>query len=64
MSQGSLAQTGRAVEQYMVQRFVPALSRRDSYVKIVLNFGLPDEVLQAPGTETGLKWRIFSTGLT
>jgi len=48
----------------MVQRLAPAFGRRDSYVQIVLNLGLPDEVIKATGPEAGVKWFVFSAWFT
>ncbi len=48
----------------MVQRFAPTFGRGDSYVQIVFNLGLPDEVIKATGSEAGVKWYVFSAGFT
>jgi len=48
----------------MVQRLIPALGCGNSYVQVVLDLGLPNEVLKAPGAETGFKGYIFSAGFT
>ena len=64
MSQSGLTQTGWPVEEYMVQRFVSAFSRRDSYVQIALNLVLADEIIKATGSEAGIKWYVLSAGFT
>jgi hypothetical protein len=48
----------------MVQRLIPAFSRSDGYLQILLNLILPDEVIKAPGAEAGIKGYILSPGFT
>jgi hypothetical protein len=48
----------------MVQRLIPAFSRRDSYLEVILNLILPDEVIKTPGAEAGIKGYILSPGFT
>ena len=64
MCQGGLTETGRSVEYYVVQCFAPAFGSGDSYIQILLNPILPDEVIKAPGTETGIQWRVLGVGFT
>ncbi len=47
MGQRGFAQSGRAVEQYMVQRFAPPPGGDDGYAQVFLNFVLSDEVIKA-----------------
>ncbi len=48
----------------MVQWLAPAFSRGDSYAQIVLDFGLPDEVIKMPWSQAGIKWYVFTAGFT
>ena len=48
----------------MVQRLAPAFSRSDSYLQVILNLTLPDEVIKASGSEASIKGYILSLGLT
>jgi hypothetical protein len=48
----------------MVQRLIPAFSRRDSYLQVFLNLVLPDEVIKALGSEASIKGYILGSGLT
>jgi len=64
ISQGSFAQTRWAIEQYMVKCLTPPFSCGDSYVQILLNSGLTNELIKATGPEAGIKRYVFSTGFT
>ena len=48
----------------MVQRLIPALGSGNSYIQIVLNPSLPDEVIKTPWSQAGIKWYVLSTGFT
>ncbi len=48
----------------MVKCLAPAFGSGDSYVQIVLNPGLPDEVIKTPRSQAGIKWYVLSSGLT
>jgi len=48
----------------VVQRLASALSSSDSYVQIILDSGLPDEVIKAPGSQSSIKRYILSGGFT
>jgi len=64
MSQRGLAQAGRTVKQYMVQRITPAFSRGDGYVQVILNLVLPDEFIKVAWPEAGIKRGILNIGFT
>ena len=51
----SLAEPGRAVEQHVVERLAARLGGLDGYVKILFDFGLADEFLQALRPKLELK---------
>jgi hypothetical protein len=59
MGQGGLAQAGGAVEQDVVQRFVPAFGGGDADAQVVLDYRLPDEVIEAPWPQAGVQWQVF-----
>ena len=46
----------------MVQCLTPAFGSGDSYAHVVLNLGLPDEAIKAPGAEASIKWYILNAG--
>ncbi|MFC1932971.1 hypothetical protein ACFLXU_05015 [Chloroflexota bacterium] len=48
----------------MVQWLVPALGSSDSYVQIVFDLALPDEVIKTPWSQAGIKRYIFTAGFT
>ena len=48
----------------MVQCFTPAFGSGDSYLDVILNSMLPDEVIKTPGAQAGIKWYVLSTGFT
>ena len=50
-SQGGLAQTGRAVEQHMIQGFLPALGGLDVNFQILLDLILADVLFKRAGTQ-------------
>ena len=64
MSQGSFAQAGWAIEQYVVQRFTPAFSGGNGYAQIILDLGLPDEVIEAPGSQVCVKRYVLGIRFT
>ena len=64
MGQGGLAQAGRPVEQYVVERLTPALGRRDGDIQVTLDFILSDEVIKVAGTEAGIQRDVLGAGLT
>jgi hypothetical protein len=43
----------------VVQCLISAFSRSDGYIQIVLDFVLTDEVVEAVGSEVGVKRRVF-----
>ena len=63
-SQCSLAQTGRAVEQQMIQSFTPALGGSDGNVYIVLNLYLPIEVSETSRSQAGIKGCVLNVWFT
>jgi hypothetical protein len=64
MGQGGLAQARWTVEQNMVQRLAPALSRGDGYLEVFLNLVLPDKFGEMAGSEAAVKGYVLSSGLT
>lgn len=48
----------------MVQRFAPGFGGGDSYVQIVLDFGLPDKVLETPRSQAGIQGYVLSSRFT
>ncbi len=48
----------------MVQRPTPAFGSGDSYVQIILDLGLPDEVVKTPWPQAGIKWYVLTMGFT
>jgi len=48
----------------VVQRFASAFGGNDSYVQIILNLDLPDEITKVPGSEAGIKLAVLSAGFT
>ena len=48
----------------MVQCLAPAFGSSNSYVQIVLDPDLPDEIIKTPWSQAGIKWYILSTGFT
>jgi len=48
----------------MVKCLTPPLSRGDSYAQVLLNSGLTNEVIKAPGSEADIKRYVLSTGFT
>ncbi len=48
----------------MVQRLAPAFGSGDSYVQVVLNLALPDEIIKTPWPQAGIKWYVLSAGFT
>jgi len=48
----------------MVQRLTPAFGSGDSYVHIVFDLALPDEVIKAPWSQAGIKWYVFTAWFT
>ena len=64
MSQAGLAQTGRSVEQDVVQGFIACFGRGDSNFKVILGLVLSGKLGEAAGSQTGIQRSIFSTWLT
>ena len=60
IGQGCLAQTGRTVEQKMVQCIPPAFGGSNGYLQILLNPVLSGEVTEMTGSEAGIKRGILS----
>jgi hypothetical protein len=48
----------------VVQCLASAFGSGDSYIQIVLNPGLPDEVIKTPWSQAGIKWYVLSSGFT
>ncbi len=48
----------------MVQRFTPAFGSGDSYLQIVLDLALPDEVIKTPGAQASIKWCVLISGFS
>lgn len=48
----------------MVQCLAPALGSHNSYVQIVLDLDLPDEIVKPPWSQAGIKRYVLSSGLT
>lgn len=46
----------------MIQRLTSAFSSDNSYVQIVLDLALPDEFIEAAGSQAGIKWLVLGTG--
>ena len=46
----------------MVQCLAPAFGSGDSYIQVILNLGLPDEVIEVAGSEAGIKLTVLSAG--
>ena len=55
MSQAGLAEPGRSVEQDMIQGFLAALGRGDSYLEVFLGLFLSRKLGQVPGPQTGIQ---------
>ena len=47
----------------MVQCLTSAFGSSNSYIQIVLDFGLPDKIIKTPWSQTGIKWYVLSRGL-
>ncbi len=48
----------------MVQGLTSTFGGGGGYVQIVLNPGLPDELIKVAGSEAAVKWYILSAGFT
>jgi len=48
----------------VVQRFTPTFGGDDSNVQVLLDLALPDEVIETPWPQAGIKWYILSAGFT
>jgi len=48
----------------MVKCLAPPFSRGDSYIQILLNSSLTNELIKAAGPEAGIKGYVLSTGFT
>jgi hypothetical protein len=64
MGQGRLTQTGRPVEQNVVERFAPALGGSDGNVQILFDLCLSVEILKTAGAQAGIERRVFGIGFT
>ena len=64
MGQAGLAETGRAVEQYMVEGFTATGSRRNSYLQVFFNPVLSGKISQTSRPEAGIERRILRTGFS
>jgi hypothetical protein len=64
MSQRRLAQPGRAIEQYMVQRFSPALGGGNGDTQVLLNPGLADEIVERLRPEAGVQRDVLGARFT
>ena len=64
ISQGCFPQPRWTVKQDMVQRLIPALSRRDGYPQILLDLVLPNKIIKAAGAEAAVKVYVLSPGFT
>jgi hypothetical protein len=63
MGQAGLAQSGRAVEQDMIQGFFTAFGSRDSYFKVILGLVLSGKISQVAGSQAGIQRCILDTRL-
>lgn len=59
-----LSQAGRAIEQDVVDGFIPSLGGGDGDFEVVLGLVLSDKIGQAPRPQAGIKRCILGTGLT
>lgn len=48
----------------MVKRLVSAFGSGDGDVQIVFDRTLPDEIIETPWPQAGIKWQVFSAGFT
>ena len=64
MCQAGFTEAGWAVEQNMVKGFTPGSGCGDSYFQIILGLVLSGKIGKAPGSKTGIKRCILSTGFT
>ncbi len=64
MGQGSLTQPGGAVKEQMVQRLIPAFGGSDSYVQVLLDPVLPDEISKMSRSQAGIEGNILGAGFT
>ena len=64
MGQAGLAETRRAVKKYVVQSFITAFSRVDSYLEVVFSLVLSRKLRQMPWPQVGIKRRILGAGFT
>ena len=48
----------------MVQRFASAFGSGDSYVQIIFDLALPDEVIKTPWSQAGIKRYVLVSGFT
>jgi len=48
----------------VIQCLAPAFGRGNSYIQIILNLGLPDEVTEVSGSEAGIKLCVLGVGFT
>ena len=62
MSQAGLAETGRTVKKHVVQGFITAFGRVDSYLEVILRLVLSRKLRQMPRPQAGIKRRILGAG--
>jgi hypothetical protein len=63
VGQAGLAQSGRSVEQDVVQGFFTAFGSRDRYFKVILGLVLSGKISQVPGSQAGIQRCILDTWL-
>jgi len=63
MGEAGLAESGRSVKKYVVDRLAAPLCRGNSYLKIFFRFFLSDKVGQVSGAQAVIERRILFAGL-
>jgi hypothetical protein len=48
----------------VVERLAPTFGSRDGDVQIIFDLALPDEIIETPWPQAGIKWQVFSAGFT
>ena len=48
----------------MVQCFASTFGGGDSYVQIVFDLALPDEIIKTPWPQAGIKWDVLTSRFT
>ena len=64
MGQAGLAKAGRTVEKHVVQSFITAFCRGDSYLEVVLRLVLSRKLSEMPWPQVGIKRRVLGAGFT